>query len=175
MSSSNGYSMYIGGEWKNSNGTFSDYNPATGEVWAEIPDASRDDAKQAIKAAAAAQVEWAALSHPERAKYLLRAADIMEAQLKPIAGKIVAETGGWIGKGMFEGGYVPGVFRSAAAAVYQLTGEILPSDHHKVSMVMRQPVGGGVGYYTVELPLFAVITRHCCGHGRGEYCSTQTL
>jgi aldehyde dehydrogenase (NAD+) len=42
---------------------------------------------------------------------------------------------------MFESGYVPGLFRAAAASVYQMTGEILPSDHGKVSMVVRQPLG----------------------------------
>jgi len=54
---------------------------------------------------------------------------------------LIDEGGAWIGKGMFESGYVPGIFRAAAAAVYQLTGEILPSDHGKVSMVVRQPLG----------------------------------
>ncbi len=141
MSTSDRYKMFIGGEWQSPNGTFPTYNPATGDIWAQVPDGHREDAKAAIEAAAEAQAEWAALPHPARAKYLLRAADIMEAQIKPIAGKIVSETGGWIGKGMFEAGYVPGVFRAAAAAVYQLTGEILPSDHHKVSMVTRQPLG----------------------------------
>jgi aldehyde dehydrogenase (NAD+) len=135
------YKMSIGGEWIAPNGSFDVTNPATGEVWGTVPDANGEDAKKAIEAAAAAQPAWAALPHPERAKYLLKAADIMESQIKPIAGKIVGETGGWIGKGMFEASYVPGVFRAAAAAVYQLTGEILPSDHHKVSMVTRQPVG----------------------------------
>ena len=45
--SKNAYSMYIGGEWISAERTFTDYNPANGEVWAEIPDGTIDDAHKA--------------------------------------------------------------------------------------------------------------------------------
>jgi aldehyde dehydrogenase (NAD+) len=135
------YKMYIGGEWVSTGGTFADYNPATGEVWAEIPDGTREDAQKAIEAAAAAQTEWAAMPHPQRAGYLLKAADILEKRQMDFVNALIDEGGAWIGKGMFETGYVPGIFRAAAAAVYQMTGGILPSEHGKVSMVVRQPLG----------------------------------
>ena len=48
------YKMYINGQWTGTGGTFADYNPASGEVWAEIPDGTREDAKKAVEAAAAA-------------------------------------------------------------------------------------------------------------------------
>ena len=139
--STDGYKMYIGGEWVSDGGTFADYNPATGDVWAEIPNGTREDAAKAIDAAAAAQAEWAAMPHPQRAGYLLKAADILERRQMDFVNALIDEGGSWMGKGMFETGYVPGLFRAAAAAVYQMTGEILPSDHGKVSMVVRQPLG----------------------------------
>jgi succinate-semialdehyde dehydrogenase/glutarate-semialdehyde dehydrogenase len=58
------YKMYINGQWTGTGSTFADYNPASGEVWAEIPDGIREDAKKAIEAAAAAQAEWATMPHP---------------------------------------------------------------------------------------------------------------
>ena len=137
----NSYKMYINGEWVGKNENFADYNPANGAVWAEISNGTRDDAKKAIAAAAAAQAEWAALPHPQRAGYLLKAADLLEKRQMDFVNALIDEGGGWIGKGMFESGYTPGIFRSAAAAVYQMTGEILPSDHGKISMVVRQPLG----------------------------------
>jgi acyl-CoA reductase-like NAD-dependent aldehyde dehydrogenase len=136
-----GYKMYINGEWVGKNETFADHNPADGSVWGEIPDGTRDDAGKAIAAAAAAQAEWAALPHPQRAAYLLKAADVLEKRQTDFVNALVDEGGGWIGKGMFESGYTPGIFRAAAAAVYQMTGEILPSDHGKFSMVVRRPLG----------------------------------
>jgi len=136
-----GYKMYIDGQWIETDETFADYNPATGDTWAEIPDGTRENAGRAVAAAAAAQAEWAALTHGQRAGYLLSVADILEKRQKDFADALIDEGGSWIGKGMFESGYVPGLFRAAAAAVYQVTGEILPSDHGKVSMVVRQPLG----------------------------------
>ncbi|MGD9182160.1 MAG: aldehyde dehydrogenase family protein [Desulfobacterales bacterium] len=135
------YKMYINGKWTDNGATFADYNPASGEIWAEIPDATREDAKKAIEAAVAAQAEWTAMPHPQRAGYLLKVADILEKRQMDFVNALIDEGGAWIGKGMFETGYTPGIFRAAAAAVYQMTGDILPSDHGKVSMVVRQPLG----------------------------------
>jgi aldehyde dehydrogenase (NAD+) len=137
----NGYKMYINGEWVSHDDTFADYNPATGEVWAEIPNGTREHAGRAIEAAAAAKAEWGAMPHQQRAGYLLKAAELLEKRQMDFANPLIDEGGAWIGKSMFETGYVPGLFRTAAAAVYQMTGEILPSDHGKISMVVRQPLG----------------------------------
>jgi aldehyde dehydrogenase (NAD+) len=135
------YKMYINGQWTSTRSTFADYNPATGEVWTKIPDGTREDAQKAIEAAAATQAEWAAIPHAQRAGYLLKAANILEKRVPDFANALVEEGGAWIGKGMFESGYTPGILRAAAAAVYQMSGEILPSDHGKVSMVIRKPLG----------------------------------
>jgi aldehyde dehydrogenase (NAD+) len=136
------YRLFTGGGWKRARGgTFADYNPSTGEVWKEIPDATREDAKEAIDAAAAAFPAWAATPHTQRALILNRAADILERRTPEIADIIVDEGGGWIGKAMFEKGYVVGLLRAAAAAAYQLHGEILPSEYGKVMMVERVPLG----------------------------------
>ena len=136
-----GYKMYIDGQWIHKDETFTDFNPATGDTWAEIPDGTREDAEKAVAAAAAARAEWAAMPHARRAGYLLKAADILEKRQQDFADALIDEGGSWIGKAIFESGYVPGLFRTAAAAVYQVTGEILPSDHGKVSMAVRQPLG----------------------------------
>ena len=111
------YKMYINGQWTGTGGTFADYNPASGEVWAEVSEGTREDAKKAIEAAAASQAEWAATPHQQRAGYLLKAADILEKRVPDFANALVEEGGAWIGKGMFESGYTPGIFRAAAAAV----------------------------------------------------------
>jgi aldehyde dehydrogenase (NAD+) len=142
MASWTEHKLYIGGAWKKaSGGTFPDYNPATGDVWQEIPDAKREDAREAIEAAAAAFPEWSATPHPTRALILNRAADILERRTVEIADIIVDEGGSWIGKAMFEKGYVVGLLRAAAAAAYQLHGEILPSEHGKIMMIERVPLG----------------------------------
>lgn len=135
------HKLYVDGAWRAREDLFPVVNPADGSEWTQAADADRSDAAQAIESAASAAAGWAKLPHTERARYLLKAADIVEARQGELVDSLVDEAGSWIGKAMFESGYVPGIFRAAAAAVYQTGGEILPSEHHKVSMVQRQPLG----------------------------------
>jgi aldehyde dehydrogenase (NAD+) len=133
--------LRIGGEWASAGTTFTDLNPANGEIFAAVPDATRMDAVAAIDAAHAAVPDWAALTFDQRARHMLEVARVLEARQGEIAEALVAEGGAWFGKGMFETGYVPGIYRAAAAQTYAPIGEVLPSDHGKVSMVVRQPLG----------------------------------
>ncbi|HEX6998010.1 MAG TPA: aldehyde dehydrogenase family protein [Gammaproteobacteria bacterium] len=135
--------LYIGGEWvaAEGNAEFPVYNPATGEVCATVADASRADARKAIEAAREAQPGWAALPHSERARLLSKAADVLESRQKEFQEMLIDEGGAWLGKTMFETGYSVGVYRAAAAAAYQMNGEILPSDLGKLSLVVREPLG----------------------------------
>lgn len=135
--------MFINGAWTGgaSSRTFDDLNPANGKIFARVADATRSDMRQAIDAAQAAQPGWAALPHTERARFLLKIADLIESRQKDLIAALVDEAGSWIGKAGFEVGYAPGIFRAAAATVYQMTGEIVPSELGKVSLLMRQPLG----------------------------------
>jgi aldehyde dehydrogenase (NAD+) len=74
-------------------------------------------------------------------RILHKAGDALERRAKEIQEVLIDEGGSWIGKSMFETGYASGVFRAAAAVAYQVNGEILPSEHGKISLVMRVPLG----------------------------------
>ncbi|MEL7344543.1 MAG: aldehyde dehydrogenase family protein [Pseudomonadota bacterium] len=134
--------LSIGGKWRpGSGGEFDVFNPATGKVWAHAPDGTRADATAAIEAASEAQKSWAALPFHVRADHLLKVADVLEKRRPDFVAALTSECGGWIRKGMFETGYTPKVYRSAAAAAYLPTGETLASDHNKTSVVERTPLG----------------------------------
>src|SRR5690606_38174737 len=135
--------LYINGQWVEAQGKrkFPVLNPATGEVYTEVADATRADTAAAIAAAAEAQPAWAALPHSERARRVHKIGDILTARAKEFQDALIDEGGAWIGKTMFETGYSAGVYRAAAAAAYQVAGEILPSDHGKLSLVVREPLG----------------------------------
>lgn len=135
--------LFIGNDWVKATGDkrFADLNPATGNEYASIADASRDDARRAIEAAAAAQPAWAAMPHPQRARLMTKVADVMESRQADFVAALGQEGGAWFGKCMFETGYAQGIYRAAAAAAYQVDGEILPSEHGKLSLVVRQPLG----------------------------------
>lgn len=135
--------LYINGAWTDAAGgaEFPVNNPSTGGVYTSVADASRADARAAIAAAEAAFPTWSGMNHAQRARILHKAGDILEARAGDIQQVLIEEGGSWVGKTMFETGYASGVFRAAAAAAYQVNGEILPSEHGKISLVMRVPLG----------------------------------
>lgn len=133
--------MYIGGRWVPAARTFDDLNPSDNSLYARIPDGSVEDTTRAIEAAHAAFPEWAALPFHERAHALMRIADVWDRRKDEFVAAAVGEGGGWLGKGLFEAGYVAEVFRSASALCYQSIGEVLPSEHGKFMTATRWPLG----------------------------------
>ena len=133
--------LYVDGQWLEAGQTFADPNPSTGALWAEIPNAGLAETRQAIQAAQAAFAPWAALKFTERAHLFLKAADISERRTQDFVTAMQGEGGGWFGKGMFEAGYVPEVFRAAAATCFDPIGEVMPSETGKFSTAVRQPMG----------------------------------
>ncbi len=133
--------VYIDGQWQPTDRVFDDLNPATEDVWAQMPDCGVFETKAAINAAKKAQPLWAALPYQERAHYMLKVADIIDKRRDDIIDAVRAEGGGWVGKGIFETGYIANVFRAAAAENYAPLGQVLPSEHGKLSMAVREPLG----------------------------------
>ncbi|GGE43093.1 aldehyde dehydrogenase family protein [Actibacterium pelagium] len=132
---------YIGGQWVQGTGTFVDSNPSDGSTWATVPDAGIAEVRAAIDAGQAAFEGWSSLKFSERAHYLLKMADIWERRIPDFVTAMQGEGGGWFGKGMFEAGYVPEVFRAAAAACFNPIGEVMPSETGKFSTAVRSPMG----------------------------------
>ena len=132
---------YVGGGWTAAARRFADLNPADGLVWAEVPDGGRADTRRAIDAAQAAFGAWRELPFNQRAHYMLQVAEILERRKPEIVEALQGEGGAWFGKGMFEAGYIPEIFRAAAAQSYAPIGELLPSEHGKFSIAMQRPIG----------------------------------
>jgi acyl-CoA reductase-like NAD-dependent aldehyde dehydrogenase len=138
------YNMYIGGEWVDAVGGeyFDDMNPYNGEVYARIPSGKREDATRAIEAAQAAFPEWANTPPAVKRGIFLKAADIMERRQDELVRVMMEEVGGTIGISMFQMHFVPGLYRMAASAAYDVKGEIIPADHaNSFFMAVRQPAG----------------------------------
>lgn len=133
--------MFIGGRSVSTRKTFADLNPSDGSVWAQVPDGGRAEARAAIEAAEAAFPGWSALPFTQRAHYMIKVAEAFEKRRAQIVEALQAEGGGWFGKGMFETGYVPEIFHAAAASCYSPIGEVIPSEHGKLSLALRQPLG----------------------------------
>jgi acyl-CoA reductase-like NAD-dependent aldehyde dehydrogenase len=135
--------QFIGGEWTDAadGSTFDDKDPFTGETVALVPAGGADDATRAIEAAAAAFPAWSETPPAARQAIFLKAADILERRRDEVVSLLARETGCTFGFGMFQLGFVPGLFRQAAATPYQPIGTIIPSDTGAFAMGIRKPVG----------------------------------
>jgi betaine-aldehyde dehydrogenase len=87
--------LYINGQFQEatSGEVFTTTNPATGEVLAEVQQASQADVDAAVAAASAAQKEWAALSGAERGRILNKAALLIREHNDELARLEVQDTG----------------------------------------------------------------------------------
>jgi acyl-CoA reductase-like NAD-dependent aldehyde dehydrogenase len=150
---------FIGGEWVDVGGgeTFDDLDPFTGDVVAKVSAGGREDAKRAADAAADAFGEWSQAPPAQRQAVFLKAADVLESRRDEVVSWLARETGCTFGFGMFQMGFVPGLFRQAAALAYAPIGQVIPSDHGEFAMGLRRPVGvvGAIAPWNAALILSA--------------------
>jgi acyl-CoA reductase-like NAD-dependent aldehyde dehydrogenase len=87
--------MFIAGEWRSSSSgeTFDATSPATGEVFATVPQGDREDARRAIAAAGDAAEAWAHLTAFERAAKMHAIGDIVETRRDELARTLTLDQG----------------------------------------------------------------------------------
>jgi acyl-CoA reductase-like NAD-dependent aldehyde dehydrogenase len=154
------YQQYIGGNWVDAadGATFEDGDPYTGDVVATIAAAGAEDARDAVKAAEDAFAEWSAAPPAVRQGVFLKAADILESRRDEVVSLLARETGCGFGFGMFQMGFVPGLFRQAAGIAYAPIGQVIPSDvPGTFAMGLRRPAGvvGAIAPWNAALILSA--------------------
>src|SRR5690242_13204943 len=135
--------LYIGGEWRDgSKGTFSVEDPATGETLVEVADASEDDAKAALDAAAAAGPEWAAHPPRERGEILRRAFEKIIANADELALLMTLEMGKPLKESKAEIAYGAEFLRWFSEEAVRIEGRygIAPNGAGRL-LTMQQPVG----------------------------------
>jgi phenylacetaldehyde dehydrogenase len=81
--------MLIGGKWIEaaSRKTFPTYNPATGDILAQVAEGDREDIDRAVKAARKAFEDgpWRRMTPSERGRLIWKLADLLEAHLEEFA------------------------------------------------------------------------------------------
>jgi aldehyde dehydrogenase (NAD+) len=132
--------LYINGAWVSSaGGGHLDVIDSTNEaVMGSIPSGSAEDVDRAVAAARGALAAWSAIPAEERAKYLTRIADALDARAGELLDIIIRETG--MAKGPSQSaqvGHAIGSFRTAAdlAETFEYEEKI------GNSIVVREPIG----------------------------------
>ena len=76
---------YIFGQFEDTETYIDSYEPATGKIWAHVPNSNEDVTNRAVVAAKNAFGSWSELSVERRASFLNRAANILEKRLEEFA------------------------------------------------------------------------------------------
>jgi len=149
------YQLFSGGRWVDalSGATFDDLDPYTGEVYARVQKAGREDVEPVMAAAYAARKPWAATPPAERARILYAAADNLEARRQEFREVLTLEGGSTFGKAMFEISQTVDLLRTAAADSERILGEVFHTDPAKLSLTLRRPRGTVVAISPWNFPL----------------------
>lgn len=151
--------LWINGEWRPARRTFTVHNPATLAPLAEVADASRDDVRSAVDAAAAALARWAATPAPERARILRKAESLMMEQAEELGRTLTLEGGKPLAEARGEISYAASFFGWFAGEAERVYGRIIPASVlGKRLMAIHLPVGV-VGAITPWNFPAAMITR----------------
>ncbi|KAH7127521.1 aldehyde dehydrogenase [Dactylonectria macrodidyma] len=134
--------LWIDGKFvESSDGTtFRLYSPATGEVVAEVHEASRDDANAAVAAAKAAFPSWSALSPAQRGVYLKKLADLLRHSQQDMA-RLEAMSMGRPVSTYWDAAAAAQQFDHYAESAWQAQGTSSLNTPGYVNVTFRQPYG----------------------------------
>jgi len=142
------YQMYIAGRWRDGAGgeRFAAINPSSQETWASIPQSAESDVAEAIAAARHAfETVWRKTNGLERARLMLKLADLLEQAADRMAvlestdnGKVIRETRPQMS-------FAARQYRFFAGYADKLWGKLIPLDNPEVlDYASREPLGVAV-------------------------------
>ena len=149
----------VNGQWVSGPARFEVRDPATGELLANVANLSRDDAREALKAAEAAWEGWRAQTAKQRSIILRKWFDLLIANTADLARIMTAEQGKPFPEAQGEVTYAASFVEWFAEEAKRVTGETLPTfDNNRRLMVLKQPIGVCAAITPWNFPL-AMITR----------------
>jgi acyl-CoA reductase-like NAD-dependent aldehyde dehydrogenase len=137
--------LLIGGKWvpSKSGKTFETINPANEEILALAAEGDKVDVDEAVKVARKAYEEgkWSKIGPHQRARYLLKIADLIEQNADELATLESLNNGMAIGLARAMTAGAVDTFRYYAGWSTKIYGETNPSDPAFFNYTLREPVG----------------------------------
>ena len=146
MSALKTYQLYIDGAFCDAEGgkTFESVNPATGEAWALMPEASEADVNRAVAAAHHAMTDgpWAGMTPTQRGKCLRRLGELVAENALHLGEMETTDTGKIIRETRGQAVYVAEFWQYYAGLADKIEGSTLPIDKpDMLVMTLREPIG----------------------------------
>ncbi len=158
------YRMFIDGAWVGAEDgkTFQSLNPATGEAWAEIPEATIGDVDRAVTAAHRAFTEgpWATATPTERGRYLRKLADLLADESEELGRTETIDTGKMLKETRWQAKYIAEFFHYYAGCADKIHGASLPIDKPDLCVfTLREPLGVVAAVVPWNSQLFLVAVK----------------
>jgi 1-pyrroline dehydrogenase len=153
---------FVGGEWVDSAGgeTMEVVNPSTGEVIAEVPRSTAEDADRAVQAAKNALPEWLETTPGERAELLFKLADVIEENTEELAALESKNVGKPLSYARDEMPVSADNIRFFAGAARTLEGRAAGEYMRGyTSMLRREPIGIVAGIAPWNYPLMMAVWK----------------
>jgi 1-pyrroline dehydrogenase len=153
---------FVGGEWVDSAGaeTMEVVNPSTGEVIAEVPSSTAEDADRAVQAAKAALPEWLETTPGERAELLFKLADLIDENTDELAALESKNVGKPLSYAKDEMPVAADNIRFFAGAARVLEGRAAGEYMRGyTSMLRREPIGVVAGIAPWNYPLMMAVWK----------------
>ncbi len=156
------YQQFINGALVNSHASdmIQVENPYTNEIVATAPKGDAVDAQNALEAARAAQVSWAATPAVERAQALKKMAQVIRENRIELARILVQEQAKILPLAQVEIDFTADYFDYYAGWARIYEGEIIQSDRANENILLyRQPIGVVVGICPWNFPFFVMARK----------------
>jgi acyl-CoA reductase-like NAD-dependent aldehyde dehydrogenase len=156
--------MYVSGHWVDSPKMTEVTSPYSGNVVDVAPDATPEQAEQALASAERGAAAMRKLTAYERNQILLRAADILAGRVEDFARTVSLEEGKPLFESRGEASRMPDLLRLCAFEGSQVRGETLPIDAQagargKVAFTLRVPCGVVAAITPFNYPLLLVLHK----------------
>lgn len=138
------FQHYIDGDFCDGEHRFDSVDPATGAVWATMPEARAADVDRAVEAAHSALHEgpWPKMTATQRGRLLLRLADLVAENAARLAELETRDTGKIIRETLAQIAYVADYYRYYAGLADKIEGAHLPIDKPDMEVwLRREPIG----------------------------------
>ncbi len=140
------YQMLIDGQWCDASdgAVFDSFNPATGETWSCVPQASAEDVDRAVRAAdrAGRVGPWAQMTPTQRGQCLRRLGDLLADNSERLGEIECRDTGKMFKETRWQAKYIAEFFHFYAGCADKVSGETLPIDKPDLFVFTdREPLG----------------------------------
>lgn len=158
------YKMLIGGEWTDASdgASFDSVNPATGQVWSRVPEATEADVDRAVRAAHDAFLNgpWSKMTPTERGRHLRRLAELLAEKSEDLGRIETIDTGKMLKETKWQAKYIAEFFQFYAGCADKISGETLPIDKPDLFVfTKREPLGVVAAVVPWNSQLFLVAVK----------------